>query len=204
MGQAVNASGQVAGVSYFANGTFHAFLTEASGRTMHDLGTLIRRQQRGVGRQRQGAGRRLRLSASSSDAFLYSNGKMVDLNTLVASMPGVHLTRCPRRSRTTATSSPSRLDANGLEASFAAQGDPRAAEPRAARARRRRPGAFGPRDGGGPGRAGPVTGPFPFPTAVPGRRTSTFVEGVPRFSFSAFIMEDAFPRKSRPPRRRAA
>ncbi len=119
VGQAVNASGQVAGVSYFANGTFHAFLTEASGGTMHDLGTLTpggSSAASGVNDKGQVVGYATNTSGGS-DAFLYSNGKMVDLNTLVASMPGVHLTDALAISNDGDIIAIG-LDANGLEASF--------------------------------------------------------------------------------------
>ena len=125
VGQAVNASGQVAGVSYFANGTFHAFLTEASGGTMHDLGTMTpggSSAASGVNDRGQVVGYATN-AAGGSDAFLYSNGKMLDLNTLVASIPGVHLTDALAISDDGNIVAIG-LDANGLETAFLLQAIP--------------------------------------------------------------------------------
>jgi probable HAF family extracellular repeat protein len=94
IGQAVNASGQVAGVSYFANGTYRAFLSDASGGTLHDLGTLTpggSSYAYGANDKGQVVGYATTASGGT-DAFLYSNGQMLDLNTLIPSFPGVHLT----------------------------------------------------------------------------------------------------------------
>ncbi len=96
IGQAVNAAGQVAGASYFANGTFHAFLSDASGGTLHDLGTLGKNgtgnsYANGVNDKGQVVGYSTG-PQGTTDAFVYSNGKMVDLNALISSIPGVHLT----------------------------------------------------------------------------------------------------------------
>ncbi len=94
IGTSVNASGQVAGVSYAANGTFHAFLTEASGGAMHDLGTLATggsSYARGVNDIGQAVGFATTASGAT-DAFVTNKGKMFDLNTLIPTGSGVHLT----------------------------------------------------------------------------------------------------------------
>lgn len=86
-GSAINAGAQIAGYSYLAEGgsTYHAFLYSEG--VMNDLGTLGGTHSRALGINDQG-----QVVGWTYDArqfvrpFLYENGSMVDLNTLL--VPG--------------------------------------------------------------------------------------------------------------------
>jgi probable HAF family extracellular repeat protein len=126
IGQSVNASGQVAGVSYLANGTYHAFLSDASGGTLHDLGSLSGKNGNsyayGVNDQGQVVGYSTG-PRGATDAFVYSNGQMLDLNTLIPSIPGVHLTEAMSISNSGDIVALG-IDASGMTAAFLLQTTP--------------------------------------------------------------------------------
>ncbi len=127
LGQSVNAAGQVAGVSYLANGTYHAFLSDASGGALHDLGTLGKNgagssYAYGVNDQGQVVGYSMG-PTGATDAFLYSNGKMLDLNTLIPNIPGVHLTEAMAISDSGYIVALG-IDASGMAATFLLQAIP--------------------------------------------------------------------------------
>ncbi len=90
VGYNINASGQVVGSAQLANGDMHAVVW--TGTTPTDLGTLggsnsfaygINDQGEAVGMSQTIVGN------TSSDAFLYDNGTMYDLNSLLVSGSGV-------------------------------------------------------------------------------------------------------------------
>jgi probable HAF family extracellular repeat protein len=80
--EAINASGQVAGIAEVSSSDEHAFLY--SNGTMTDLGTLAGSTSYAWGIN---AGAQV-VGMSSGHAFLYSNGKMTDLNALVNPISG--------------------------------------------------------------------------------------------------------------------
>ncbi|MGO9239910.1 MAG: IPT/TIG domain-containing protein [Bryobacteraceae bacterium] len=78
---AINATGQIAGSADTAGGAAHAFLI--SGGPMADLGTLGGTNSTAVAINAAGQIVGYSDTGSGSDAFLYSSGIMVDLNTLL-------------------------------------------------------------------------------------------------------------------------
>jgi probable HAF family extracellular repeat protein len=91
-GQAVNASGQVAGRADIPGGVEHAFLSGPGGGPLQDLGTLggTNSLANGVNDSGQVAGTAA-IASGSLDAFLYSGGQMLDLNSLIAPGSGFTL-----------------------------------------------------------------------------------------------------------------
>ena len=80
-GVAINASGQVTGISATADGDRHAFLWD--GTTMQDLGTLGGADSHGACHQRLGAGDGRRPPRPrATHAFLWDGTTMQDLGTL--------------------------------------------------------------------------------------------------------------------------
>jgi probable HAF family extracellular repeat protein len=80
---AINESRQVAGSAELPDGTTHAALFE--GGTVRDLGTLggSFSEARGINDAGEIVGSSFLADGATRHAFLYSNGKMVDLNTLL-------------------------------------------------------------------------------------------------------------------------
>jgi probable HAF family extracellular repeat protein len=90
-GTAINDAGQVAGYSYVNGGAAqHAFLY--SGGTMQDLGTLGGTNSSALGINAAGWVVGSADTSTGTDAFLYMNGVLYDLNSLLVNAPGVDLT----------------------------------------------------------------------------------------------------------------
>jgi probable HAF family extracellular repeat protein len=98
----VNASGQVAGYSALSGAT-HAFLSAPNGGALQDLGTLgggvsiaaaVNDFGQVVGFSFAG------VPGSNQDAFLYSNGQMMDLNNLIAPDSGFDISEATGISNT--------------------------------------------------------------------------------------------------------
>lgn len=86
-GYGINDSGQVTGYSYTAGNLFiHAFITNAATHAMTDLGTLGGTESEGSGINASGevTGNSTTAGDASSHGFLYSNGHMLDLNSLLS------------------------------------------------------------------------------------------------------------------------
>lgn len=86
VGSGVNFDGQVAGYSDTASGNEHAFLSGPNGETLIDLGTLPgtnNSKSFGVNDSGQVIGYSFQ-TYHLGDAFLYSNGALLDLNKLIA------------------------------------------------------------------------------------------------------------------------
>jgi probable HAF family extracellular repeat protein len=85
-GLGINASGQVTGYSNLvANGPYHAFVTGPNGVGISDLGTFggAESMGRAINTRGQVTGGADLPTGTSQHAFLYSNGVMIDLNTLI-------------------------------------------------------------------------------------------------------------------------
>jgi probable HAF family extracellular repeat protein len=86
VGYGINASGQVAGYSYIAgNAAQHAFVTKAATNVLADLGTLGGTNSQGLGIN--SSGQVVGWADTSTNAghgFLYRNGHMTDLNSLIS------------------------------------------------------------------------------------------------------------------------
>ena len=90
-GTAINDAGQVAGYSYVNGGTAqHAFLY--SGGAMHDLGTFGGTNSAAFGINAAGWVVGEADTNAGTDAFIYMNGVMYDLNSLLVNAPGIDLT----------------------------------------------------------------------------------------------------------------
>jgi probable HAF family extracellular repeat protein len=86
-GLGINASGQVTGYSYTAGNLFtHAFITNAATHAMTDLGTLGGTGSEGLGINASGqvTGYAVTATGLGGHGFLYSNGHMLDLNSLLS------------------------------------------------------------------------------------------------------------------------
>jgi probable HAF family extracellular repeat protein len=89
-GYAINASGQVAGYSYTASysitngGSYHAFVTDATTQVLTDLGTLggAASEASAINASGQVVGWS-NTASGTQDGFLYTNGQMLDLNSLL-------------------------------------------------------------------------------------------------------------------------
>jgi probable HAF family extracellular repeat protein len=95
-GQAVNASGQVTGYAQIAiTLTSHAFLSGPEGGPLQDLGTLGGDFSTGnaVNASGQVVGYSSTSGGGPDQAFLYSGGQMLDLNSLIAPGSGFTLVR---------------------------------------------------------------------------------------------------------------
>ena len=90
-GTAINDAGQVAGYSYVNGGAAqHAFLY--NGGIMQDLGTLGGNNSSALGMNAAGVVVGAADTSTGTDAFVYVNGVMYDLNSLLANAPGIQLT----------------------------------------------------------------------------------------------------------------
>ena len=103
---AINDEGFIVGDAQTASGWFHAFID--GGGVMTDLGTVgpatSNSYAYAINNLNSIVGNSGSVGGVGGVAFLYANGKMTDLNTLV-SLPGVTLTM-PSESTTLARSSP--------------------------------------------------------------------------------------------------
>ena len=85
VGQGVNVFGQVIGYSTPASGTNHAFLSDANGGALHDLGTFGGTTSVGYGVNDYGQAVGYALTVGGAPrAFVFANGAMTDLNSLIA------------------------------------------------------------------------------------------------------------------------
>ncbi len=93
-GIGVNTAGQVTGYAETAAGQLHAFLSGDNGGALQDLGTLGGSYSFGnsVNDQGQVVGDSYFDTSTNSAAFLYSGGKMINLNTLISPNSGFFLT----------------------------------------------------------------------------------------------------------------
>jgi probable HAF family extracellular repeat protein len=94
---AVNSSGQVAGTADLASGTSHAFVSDANGGALHDLGALSGGTSSALGINSFGQVVGDATIASSGEgqvfhAFVYTNGQLLDLNSLISPSLGITLT----------------------------------------------------------------------------------------------------------------
>jgi len=89
---AINNSGQVAGTAYNTSNGTYAFVTAANGGAATDLGNLggTNAAAFGVSNTGQVVGW-AQTAAGSYHAFVYSNGTMIDLNSLVTLADGAYL-----------------------------------------------------------------------------------------------------------------
>ena len=86
-GYAINASGQVTGYADLSGGTgLHAFIS--NGTSMLDLGTLggVDSKGEGINASGQVTGQAV-IATNEEHAFLYTNGSMFDLNSLISGNP---------------------------------------------------------------------------------------------------------------------
>ena len=91
-GRGINASGQVVGYSYTAN-SFHAHAVRWTGLKAEDLGTLYNGNAFGYAINRSGVVvGDIKVDFGGQYAFIYTNGRMTDLNTLLPSDSGWQLT----------------------------------------------------------------------------------------------------------------
>lgn len=93
-GIGVNSAGQVTGYAATADGHLHAFLSGNNGGALQDLGTLGGGYSSGnsVNDQGQVVGFSYLEAGNTTAAFLYSSGKMINLNTLLSPSFGFILT----------------------------------------------------------------------------------------------------------------
>lgn len=95
-GVAVNNLGQVAGTAGLPNNITHAFLSGPNGGPLRDMGTLPGDYSSGASKvnsqgQVVGFSTGSGLGITGARAFLFSNGVMTDLNTLINPASGVYL-----------------------------------------------------------------------------------------------------------------
>lgn len=86
VGTAINASGQVPGYDGIFGAPSHAFITNATSNAMTDLGTLGGTVSEGMGINASGevTGSSNTAEDENTRGFLYSNGHMLDLNSLLS------------------------------------------------------------------------------------------------------------------------
>ncbi len=93
-GHAVNSAGQVTGQADTSDGHYHAFRSVANGGLLQDLGTLpgdAFSVGNGINDAGQVVGNSLSSDFNTSVAFVFSNGVMTDLNSLIAPGSGFSL-----------------------------------------------------------------------------------------------------------------
>ena len=84
-GNGINARGQVTGYSSVTPYTFHAFVTVGKSDTLRDIGTLGGSFSAGYGINDHGEVTGTAARSNGLDVgFLYANGKMIDLNSLLS------------------------------------------------------------------------------------------------------------------------
>lgn len=85
VGTGINASGQITGYAYSGSTTYRAFVTDATTNTMSDLGTLGGASAEGYGINDSGQVVGWSFTAAGiQHGFVYSNGQMLDLNSLLS------------------------------------------------------------------------------------------------------------------------
>jgi probable HAF family extracellular repeat protein len=92
-GYAINNKGQVTGLAYTKNGDAHAFITTANGGALKDLGVFAGKFSSvwGLGINDSGVVVGRSTFQGTYHAFVYSAGKIKDLNTLIPAKSGWEL-----------------------------------------------------------------------------------------------------------------